>query len=183
MPTEETTQNREVEGSLVYVIHAAWNDTDSEYDRTAIALLTKDDLNLSIEEEEEELNLASERRTRRYRTHNTATLEVSSPIDVDMEALDLVGIVDSSDDGRLTFGTGSRTIDPEEGEFIEMAYFNEENLPLEDAELIHRFEKCEAMNPELDIAETPPIMAWEWIVHGDIWLDYDIVNDADPNAE
>ena len=181
MPLPDKTNEREVEGSLIYIIHAVWNET--AYDRTALALLTKDDMTLDVEEEEEELNLASERRTRRYRTHNTATFEVSQPIDTDLEALDLVGLVDSTDDGRLTFGRQNRRISPDDGEFIEVAYFDEENLALEDAELVHRFEDVEAMNIELDMSETPPIMGWEWMIHGDIWLDYDIANDEDPNAE
>ena len=182
MPTDETTQNREVEGSVVYIIHADWDDGVEEFTRTAISLLTKDDLNLTVDEDEEELNLASQRRTRRYRTHNTATMEVSSPIDIDLEAASLMGIVDADDDGRLTFGTSNRRLRPEEGEFIEIAYFNEEDLDLTEAELIHRLADVEVANPEIDMSETPPIMGWEWIIHGDIWLDYDTDNDSDPTT-
>ena len=182
MPTDENTQSREVVGSLVYIIHAEWDDTASEYTRTALSLLTKDDLTLTIEEEEEELNLASQRRTKRYRTFNTATFEVSSPIDIDLEQLDMIGFVDTDDDGALKFGRGDRTISSDDGEFIEVAYFDDEGQELADAELIHRMADVEAMNPELDLSETPPIVEWEWMIHGDIWMDYDITNDADPNA-
>lgn len=180
MPTEESTQDVEVEGSVIYVIHAEWDDVEEAYTRTAVSLLTKDDLELTVEEDEEELNLASARRTRRYRTHNTVTVEVSSPIDVDMETAALMGIVDQTDDGRLTFGTTNRTISSADGEFVEFAYFNEEGLDLADAELIHRLADVEAMNPEIDMSSTPPLMGWEWIVHGDIYLDYDPTNDSDP---
>ncbi len=180
---DEQTQDVEVEGSLVFIIHAEWDDVETAFTRTVVSLLTKDDLELTIEEEEEELNLASQRRTRRYRTHNTATMQVSSPIDVDLEAAALMGIVDTTDDGRLTFGTDARTISRDTGEFVEIAYFNEEDedVDLANAELIHRLENVEAMNPEIDMSSTPPLMGWEWIIHGAIWLDYDPVNDADPN--
>ena len=171
MPTDETTQDQEVIGSVVYVIHV--DESDAEPVRTAISLLTKDDLNLSVDEEEEELNLAAERRTRRYRTHNTADLEVSAPIDVDMEAAELAGIVDTSDDGRLTFGTGSRRLRPEDDEYIEVAFFDEENMDYADAELVHRFEDVEAINPEVDISSTPPLMSWTWAIHGTAYLGYE----------
>ena len=170
MPTDETTQATEVEGSVVYVIHV--DESGAEDVRTAISLLTKDDLELTIDEDEEELDLASERRTRRYRTHNTADLEVSQPFDVDLEAAELAGIVDNADDGRLTFGTNARRLRPEDDEYIEIAYFNEENLDYEQAELVHRFEDVEAMSPEIDMSEVPPILGWTWIVHGTIYLDY-----------
>ena len=170
MPTDETTQATEVEGSVVYVIHV--DESETEPVRTAISLLTKDDLDFSVDEDEEDLELAAERRTRRYRTNNTVDLEVGSPIDIDMEAAELVGIADADDDGRLTFGTEQRRLRPEDDEYIEIAYFNEEGLDYSDAELVHRFEDVEAINPEIDMSETPPVLGWTWIVHGDIWLDY-----------
>lgn len=166
-----TTTDAEVEGSIVHIIHAVWDDTNSVYDRTVLALATKDDLSISVDESDESLDLASERRTRRYRTNNTVDLEVSSAIDVDMEAAELIGIVDA--DGRLTFDSSSRKVGFGTDEHIEVAYYNTESTDILDAELVHRFSDCKLTNPEIDPSSTPPLLSWTWMVEGDAHLAYD----------
>lgn len=170
----ETTSDAEVEGPLVYVIHAVWNDTDVAYDRTVLSLCTKDDLSFSVDEDDESVELSSERRSRRYRTHNTADLEVASVLDVDMEAAELIGVVDS--DGSVTFDSDARriTADGDQEEHIELAYATEEGLTdILNAELVHRFSDLELTSPEIDPSATPPLLSWTWWVEGDIQLAYD----------
>lgn len=162
-----TTTDTEVEGSIVHVIHV--DDTDTEPVRTVLALATKDDLDISIDEDDEDFDLASERRTRRYRTNNTVDLEVTSVIDVDMEAAELVGIVDA--EGKLDFSKEARKIDGDE--YVEIAYFDSENADYIDAELVHRFEDLELTGPEVNPSETPPLLSWTWMVEGDVHLAYD----------
>ena len=166
-----TTNDNEVEGSIVHVIHAEWDDTNAVYDRTVLALTTKDDLSVSIDESDESFDLASERRTRRYRTNNTIDLEVSSAIDVDMAAAERIGIVNA--DGELTFDSAARKIGYDTDEHIEIAYYNAESTDILDAELVHRFSDCELTNPEIDPSSTPPLLSWTWMVDGTAHLNYD----------
>ena len=158
------TNENEVTGNLVHVTHVDESGTDPV--ETVLALTTKDGLEFSTDEDEEDINLSSERRTRRYRTHNTADLSVESLVAVDMEAAEMVGIVDSN--GKLDFSEASRRLGPEEAIHIE--YYSDEGAT--SAELVHRFEDCEAANPEVDIGNNPPLMSWDWIVHGDVYLNY-----------
>jgi hypothetical protein len=166
-----TTSDTEVEGSIVHVIHTTYNDTDSTYERTVLALATKDDLSLAVDEDDEDIALAAERRTRRYRTRNTIDLEVASVIDVDMEAAEAVGIVDA--DGKLDFTKANRRIDSSDDEYIEIAYFSDESTDIVDAELVHRFEDLELTSPEIDPSATPPLLSWTWWVEGTVHLSYD----------
>lgn len=168
MPTDEVTETQEVIGSVAYLIHV--DDSGEDPVRTAVSLSTKDDLDFSMEEDEETLDLSAERRTRRYRTNNTADLEVGQPYDVNLEAAALFGVVDVEDNGRITSGTGARRLRPEDDEYIEIAFFDEEGQDFADAELVHRFEDVETYNIELALGETPPIMSWTFMVHGDVYL-------------
>lgn len=167
-----STNDAEVEGSIVHVIHAQWNDTDSVYDRTVLALVERDNLTMTVEESEAEFNPAAERRTRRYRTNNTVNVEISSAVAADLEAMELIGLVDAN--GDLDFATSSRRLDPMEGdgEFIEIAYFDAEGLTFADAELVHRLEDVESTSPEIDITEAPPTVSWTMWVHGAVQFAY-----------
>lgn len=167
-----TTNNTEVEGSIVHVIHAQWNSTDSVYDRTVLALTERDNLTMTVEESEAEFNPAAERRTRRYRTNNTVDVEISSAIAADLEALELIGLVDAN--GELDFATSSRRLDPMDGdgEFIEIAYFDAEGLTFADAQLVHRLEDVESTSPEIDMTEAPPTATWTMWVHGTVHFGY-----------
>lgn len=164
-----TTADNEVEGSIVHVIHV--DESTTEPTRTVLALATKDDLSLSIDESNESFDPAAQRRTRRYRTNNTADLEVASAIDVDMEAMELVGLVDSN--GTITFDSGARRISSDDDEYVEIAYFSAENSNYADAELVHRLEDVEATSPEVDPSATPPLLSWTWWIEGTIHFAYD----------
>jgi hypothetical protein len=168
MATNETTQGSEIEGSIVHVIHI--DDSGTEPVRTVLALATKDDISLSIDEDNEDFNPAAERRTRRYRTNGTAELEVASAIDIDMEAMELVGLVDSN--GDITFDTFDRRLEAPD-EYIELAYFTDEGQDYTNAELIHRFHDVEATSPEVDPSATPPLLSWTWWVESTIEFNAD----------
>lgn len=170
MSTISNSSDTEVKGPLVYVIHVDESGVDPV--RTVLALATKDDISFTVDEDDEQFDLASERRSRRYRTNNTADLEVSSVIDVDMEAAALIGIVDGTT-GALTFDEADRELLAANDEYIELAYGNDEPLAaIADAELIHRFEDLELTSPEIDPSSTPPLMSWTWWVEGAVQLDY-----------
>lgn len=162
------TSDTEVEGSIVHLIHV--DDSDTEPMRTVLMLASRDDMSFTVEEEEADFNPAAQRRTRRYRTSNTIDFELSSAINVDMEALELLGIVDT--DGALTFDTDSRRLRPADDEYIELGYFNAEGADYADAELVHRFEDVESASPEIDLSETPPVVSWTMWIHGAVQFAY-----------
>ena len=161
---DEQTNDVEVEGSLAHLIHV--DDSGEDPVRTLLALTAREELNLTTDENDESFEPAHERRTRRYRLHNTADLEVGSAIDADLEAFELVGLVDS--DGAMTFDTESRRLRPEDDEYIELAYGTAEGFAFGDAELVHRFEDVELVNPEVDMGSVPPLVSWTWWIHGAI---------------
>ncbi len=161
-----STNNTEVEGSIVHVVHV--DESGAEPEKTALALTTDDGVGeLDIDEDEESINLSSVRRTRRYRTHNEPTLEVESLIAADMDAAELLGIVD--EEGALDFSNDARRFG--EDEYLHIEYFNDEGAT--EPELIHRFGEVETVNPSIDPSETPPLMSWDMWIHGEIILHYD----------
>lgn len=164
-----TTTNDEVAGSIIHVLHVDESGTDPV--RTLLALFTKEDLTLTIEDESEDFNPAAERRTRRIRTNNTADLEGSTPFAVDMSAMDLIGFVDSN--GKFTSDPANRRLRPSDNEYIEIAYQTTEDASYADAELVHRFEDVEFTSPEIDMSASPPLASFTAWVHGDIWFSYD----------
>lgn len=167
--TPTLTNETEVEGTIIHVIHV--DDSDTEPERTVLALVDRDGMSMSIDEEEGEFNPAVKRRTQRYRTNNTADLEVSSVMAVDLESMELIGLVDT--DGRLTFDTDSRRLRPSDDEYIEIAYGNAEGFDFADAELVHRFEDIEATSPEVNMGDVPPLVSWTFMIHGEIWWNYE----------
>lgn len=170
MSTTQRSTDTEIEGSVVFLIHV--DDSGTDPVRTILALTSEDDLNLSIDEDEEEFNPAGDRSTRRYRTNHTVDLEAGSIIDVDFEALELVGLVDA--DGNLTFDTANRRLDPADDEYLEIGYatLDDESISFSDFDLVHRFHDVELSSPEIDMSATPPLVSWTWMVHGDIVFNY-----------
>lgn len=167
----DVTTDVEVEGSVVAVVHV--DNTGTSPVRTVLALASKGDLAVTIEEESADFSPGSDRRTRRYRTNNQITIEVASAMATTLEALELIGIVDSN--GEVTFGTADREIDSPD-HYIEVAYFSDEPDfatvdMVTDSELLHRFEDLELANPEVDPSETPPLASWVWWVEGSMWFD------------
>ncbi|MDJ1434773.1 hypothetical protein [Halostagnicola sp. A-GB9-2] len=172
MSITETNDN-EVEGSCVAVMHVDDSGTDPE--RTVLALATKDDLSVPIDEDNEDYNPGSQRRTRRYRTNNTVDLEVQTAIAPELEALELVGIAD--EEGKVTFAKSDREILEEDDEYVELAYFDhqpdfESVDVVEDSELLSRFADLELTSPEFDPSETPVQVSWTWWVEGGYWINW-----------
>ena len=169
----DTTSSTEVQGSLVSVIHV--DESGEEPERTVLALADKDNLSLSVDEDDEDFNPGSERRTRRYRTNNTIDIEVQSAVSPSLETLELVGIVD--EEGKATFSTSDRQILEEDDEYIEIAYWDHEPDfetvdVVEDSELLQRFADLELTSPEFDPSETPLQVSWTWWVEGGYWPSY-----------
>ncbi|WP_049925367.1 hypothetical protein [Halopiger goleimassiliensis] len=169
----EITNELEVEGSTVSVIHV--DESETEPVRTILAHCTKEDLSVTIDEDDEDFNPGSFRRTKRYRTNNTIDIEVTSAIAPDLDALEKIGAVDS--DGKVTFSGEDRKIQAADDEFIEIAYFDHKpdytSVDVEaDSELLHRAEDCELTSPEVDPSQTPPTASWTWWVEGDFYIDY-----------
>lgn len=167
------TTESEVEGSIATVIHV--DDSGTDPVRTVLALATKDDLSISIDEDSEDFNPGKQRRTERIRTSNTVEVEVATAVATDLDALETVGIVDST--GKVTFDTGDRRILESNDEYVEVAYFSDEpdfgTVDMEaDSDLLHRFADLELTSPEMDPSETPPMVSWTWWVEGGYWFDY-----------
>lgn len=167
----DITNELEVEGSIVAVIHT--DESGTEPVRTVLGLATKDDLSVEVDEDSEDFNPATRRRTSRIRTNNTIDIEVSSAIAPDLEALELIGLSDA--DGKVTFDSSARKTNGDE--LIEIAYFDSEPDfetvdVVADSELLHRAEDCELTSPEIAPSETPPTASWTWWVEGDFWVDY-----------
>lgn len=169
--TDQFTNQAEVEGDLVYVMHV--DDSGASPVRTVLALTTKDSISFETSEEESSINLSSERRSRRYRTHNTATLSVESLIAVDLEAAEQIGFVDTADDGKLLFDNDSRRWGPANDEYLEVGYGpDDDDTTFANLELVHRFEDVEAVNPTIEMGNNPPLLAWDFWIKGDIYLDW-----------
>lgn len=173
MSTTDRSTEQEIEGSVVFIVHCDESGTDPV--RTILALTDEDALSLSVDEDETSFNPAGNRSTQRYRTNHTVDLEAGSLIDVDFQALELVGLVDSST-GEMTFDTASRKIDSSNSMYLEVGYatLDDDNITASDFDLVHRFHDAELSSPEIDISSTPPVVSWTWMIHGDIIFDYQV---------
>lgn len=179
MSTVDRTNDSEVEGSQVAVILA--DESGSDPERSVLALATKEDLSTSFDEDSEDFSLGSERQTRQYRTNHTFTVEVTSALAADLEAMTEIGLATDDDDGiEFSTETEDRRIGFGDDKYVEIAYLADE-LPsdlsdfdvIEDTELLHRFGDLKLMNPEIDPSSTPPMASWEWAVEGEKYIDYD----------
>ena len=150
----------EVRGDLVHVVHV-----DSSGNRQLLALCTRDGIEVSTDEDENDVSLGAERRSRRYRTHNAPTLDVESLIAVDTSAAERVGLVNA--DGSLSFDNADRRL--EDGSILIEYYDGEDDVG---QEFGHRFDDVEAIDVEIDAGNNPPILSWSWAIHGPMWLRY-----------
>ena len=174
MATDSTTET-EVTAKQVAIVYATWNDTDSSYDRTILALASKDDLTITDEAEDTDFTPSAEYSTRRYATSGTMDLEISSAVATDLSALEMLGIVDS--EGKYIKSGPERRIGFGEDEHLEFAYFNFEpdyaNVDIvADSELLNRFSNLKVQNPEFDPSEAPLTVSLECWVEGEVWMDY-----------
>lgn len=163
------TNDTKVEGSIVAVMHVTYDDTAAEWQRTVLALANKDDLSVSVDEDDEDFDAAIRRRTQRHRTNNTIDVEVTSAVSPEVEELELVGIANV--DGEFETSTDARKIREADNEYVEIAYFNfepdfETVDIVADSELLHRFADCEATNPGFNPDGTPITFEWTWWVDG-----------------
>lgn len=169
----DLTNEVEVEGSVLAFVHV--DDSGTDPVRTICALVSKEDITVTVDEDNEDFNPAVQRRTRRIRTNNTVDIELSSAVAPDLEALSLLGLVDS--DGAMTFDATDRKILASDDEYIEIGYFNDEPDfstvdMVADSELLNRFEDVEFASPELDASASPPMVSMTGWVEGAYYVDY-----------
>lgn len=167
--TDESTTDK-VEGSIVDVIHVDNSGTDPV--RTVLAVATKGDLGITIDESTESFDPGNKRRTERFRTANQVDVEVTQAIATDTDALSTVGIVDSN--GNLSFAPADR--DWGADEYLELGYndgeldYSTDPGPSE-YELVNRFADCEVMAGDVDPSATPPTVSFTVMVEGDVTID------------
>lgn len=168
----DVTNTTEVEGPIASVIHV--DDTGAEVSRTVLGLTTRDALEVNIDEDEVDWDPSTQRRTKRIRTNNTIDIEVESAFATDLEAVDLIGIADAADDGRVTFDNDDRKWGDDI--YIELAFFGDE--PdfdtvdiIEDAEVVYRGSEVETANLDMNAGDVPPMWTATFWIEGDLWLD------------
>jgi len=159
-------ENSKVSGSIVNVIHVDNSGTDPQ--RTVVALATKDDLSITLDESTEDFDPAVQRRTERIRTNNQIDIEVSQALSTEQDALEKLGITDGS--GKLTFTNDGRELGSDV--YLEIAYSDDEldystDPGPTDFELVHRAADVEIMVDDIDPSETPPTIGFTAMVEGD----------------
>jgi len=170
MATTDPTTETELSGQIVNVIYTDASDTDPE--RTVLALATKDDLSVGVDETTEDFDTAIRRRTKRNRTNNSIDLEVTQAISTDLEALETVGIVDA--DGTIDFSDANRDLGDDE--YIELG-FSDDELDYEtdpgptDFDAMHRLHDVETMLDGIDPSAVPPTVSLVFMVEGDYDMD------------
>jgi len=172
MSTTDESTTDSLEGSIVNVMHVDNSGTDPI--RTVLALADKDNLSMPIDENDEDFDPASKRRTKRFRTNNTITVEVTSAIATDLDALETVGIVDS--DGVVSFDPADR--DWGSDYHLELGYSNSEmdysNDPgPADFDLVHRGDDIKVVAGDVDPSTTPIEASMTFWIEGDLDLDAD----------
>jgi nucleotide-binding universal stress UspA family protein len=126
MSTVNKTNSSEIEGSQVAIILC--DETGAEPARSILALSTKGDLSTAFDEDSEDFTPGAERQTRQYRTSQTFTVEVSSALAADLEAMTEIGLAsDSGTDGiEFSTSTDDRRIGFGEEKYVEVAYLADE---------------------------------------------------------
>jgi len=175
MSTTDTSTEDEVEGSVVNVIYV--DNSGSEVVRTVLALATKDDLSISIDEGTESFDPANVRRTQRHRTNNEIDIEVASALSTDLADLQLIGLVDDS--GAITFDTDDRELGADE--YLEIAYsaddldYSDDPGPA-DFEMVHRASDVEIVAGDIDPSSVPPTVSFTAMVEGELTVDADTLS-------
>lgn len=172
MSTTDTSTETELDGSIVNVIHV--DDSGTDPVRTVLALATKDDLSITIDEGTESFDPANVRRTRRYRTTNEIDIEVTSAISTDLADLQLIGLVDDS--GAINFAKADRDLGSDQ--YLELAYSTDEldystDPGPADFEMVHRASDVEIMAGDIDPSSTPPTVSFTAMVEGELIVDAD----------
>ena len=172
MSTTDTSTETEITGSIVNVIYV--DDSGTDPTRTVLALCTKDDLGITIDESTESFDPANVRRTQRYRTNNQIDIEVSSAISTDLADLQKIGLVDDS--GNIDFTDESRDLGTDE--YIEIGYSDAEldystDPGPSDYEMTHRASDVEIMAGDIDPSAVPPTVSFTVMVEGELTIDAD----------
>ena len=167
----DVTNQIEVEGAIAAVIHV--DDSGTETARTVLGLTTRDGLEVNVDEDDESWQPSTLRREQRIRTSNTIDISVESAFADDLEAVDLIGIVDGDDDGRVTFDSEDRKWGDDA--YIELAWFGDE--PdfetvdiVSDSEQLWRGSDIETAGLETD-TDVPPTWSATFWIEGDLYLD------------
>jgi len=184
--TVDSTTDGEVEGSTVLVMHATWNETDSSYDRTVLALADKDDTSVTVDENEETWSPSGEKRERSYITGESIEIEVATALATDLTGLEEVGIADTSASDGIEFdnSTDARRIGFSDSNpaAIEFGLFKDDQLEnaksdnldaIADSEILKRFEGVKIRAGDVDTSSTPVTASFTGKVEGTYYLDYD----------
>jgi hypothetical protein len=169
----DLTTDDAVTGSQVAITHV--DDSGTDPVRTVLALAAKDDLTVTIEDEEEDFNPAARYATRRYIVSGTIDIEVSSAVATDLSQLELLSISDSND--QLNRQPGDRRIGADGNAYVEFAFFDGEpdfgSVDLvADSEILMRFGDVQIANPEVDASASPIMVSFQGWVSGEMYFDY-----------
>jgi len=184
--TVDATTDTEVEASTVLVFHATWNSTNSEYDRTALALVDRDELSITVDEEEETWSPSGKKRERGYIIGEDIQFEIGVVESEDLSALEELGVVDTSDADGVVFdnSTSSRRFGFEDSNpsAIEFGLFKDDQLEnakndnldaIADSELLRRCEGVKIRAGDSDLSSTPLLSSLTARVEGKYYYDYD----------
>lgn len=172
MATTDPSTETELSGQLVDVIHVDNSGTDPE--RTVLALATKDDLSVGVDESTEDFDTAIERRTRRNRTSNTIDIEVTQAISTDLAALDTLGVVDTENEGALDFSDAARDLGTDA--YLELGFHADEldystDPGPSDYDQLHRADDVETMLDGIDPSAVPPTVSLVFMIEGEYKMD------------
>jgi hypothetical protein len=184
--TVSVTTDTEVEGNTLLIMHATWNETDSKYDRKVLALADKDEVTITVDDEEENWSPSGEKRNRGYITGEDVEFEIGVVEAEDLSALDELGIVDTeaSDGVKFNNSTADRRIGFSDSNpaAIEFGLFKDDQLQnakdanldaIADSELLKRCEGVKIRAGESDLSSTPVMSSISARVEGDYYYDYD----------
>jgi len=184
--TITVTSDTEVEGSTLLIMHATWNETDTAYDRTVLALADKDEVSITVDEDEETWSPSGEKRNRGYITGEDVEFEIGVVEAEDLSALDKLGIVDTtaSDGVRFNNTPDARRIGFEDSNpaAIEFGLFKGDQLQnakddnldaIADSELLKRCEGVKIRAGDSDLSSTPVLSSISARVEGAYYYDYD----------
>lgn len=153
------TNNETVDARVVNVAVVPEDGADKQ----VLALVEREEVSLSIDEEDEDFEPATETRTRRIPTTEEVTIELGGAIDVDAEALEVLGFVDA--EGKYIRDGGRRAAE------VYIEYIDVDDWEAE-PELVHRAEDVEWKLDGID-AESPAQFEAEGNVEGDLYLAYE----------
>jgi len=183
--TVSVTSDTAVEGSTLLIMHATWNETESTYDRKVLALTDKDEVSITVGEDEETWSPSGEKRNRGYITAEDVEFEIGVVEAEDLSALDELGIVDTETTDGVKFNntTDARRIGFEDSNpaAIEFGLFKDDQLQnakddnldaIADSEVLKRCEGVKIRAGDSDLSSTPVMNSISARVEGAYYFDY-----------